>query len=150
LNYFDNDEFFFINVEDGNLDKILRNSKNDQFKNYLIDEFTWNKYNKYYNGTEDLEHAIQVSLENSITRNVILREQLIRHFFMYKMGCLLMTLPDIHNEHLAKKQIRNVPSPGPVPLEKIINIRSKLGLPVSKWERETAETILFGEDPLYL
>jgi len=150
VNEFDNDEFFFINLEDDDLDIALDNTHDINVKEYLIDEFIWNKFNQLYSkASTDLEYAIQICLENSITRNVFLREQFITQFCMFKLRLLLVIIPELHKDHTEKRNPEKVNSSGPVPLEKITKIRSNLGLPISNWQRETLIKKIMEEDPLY-
>jgi len=96
------------------------------FKEYKFDEFVWDKFKIFYpSGFSDLEHAIQVALDNTITRKVYVREQFIAHFFMNKLRYFVLMLPGIHYDHISKIAPQKEQSLGPVPYEKLVRLKIK-------------------------
>jgi len=142
LNTFDNNEYFFINYDEES-HKIIVNEKNPSVVEFLEDELIWTNFLAFYpDGANEIIYASQVCVDNSITRKVYLSEQYIKHFLMDRLRILLSCIPGIHKQHTDKILYENIKSTGPASLTKISMIRSKLGLPPSKWEKEMAEKIL--------
>jgi hypothetical protein len=112
----------------------------------MHDEWMWIKF-KEINEEEyrDIDHAIQLCMDNMVVKKIPCKEQLLEHFFMYKLRHLLLVLPDIHNEHTNKTQFENQKSPGPVPQERIDYLRRMAGLPV----KEETYISIYGFDELY-
>jgi len=113
------------------LDMIQRVEVPDDCKEHKYDEFMWNKFK----GTNEenfneLNHAIQICMDNMVVKQIQCKEQLLEHFFMHKLRILLIVLPDIHKEHTEKKKFDNGKSLGSVPQHRIDYIRRMAGLSV--------------------
>jgi len=102
-------------------------------KEHRYDEYIWNKF-KEVNQEEfkEINHAIQICMDNMVVKKIQSKEQLLEHFFMHKLRSLLYVLPDIHKEHTEKKGGENVKSLGSVPQHRIDYIRRMAGLPVKE------------------
>jgi len=115
-------------------------------KEHAYDEFIWNKFRGMSEEDfKELNHAIQICMDNMVVRKIYCKEQLLEHFFMHKLRHLLEVLPDIHKEHTEKKGYVNVKSLGSVPQDRIDYIRRMAGLPV----KEEVYISIFGFDELY-
>jgi hypothetical protein len=138
LDVFDNDISFFIEIEMDEEAAIL-SEKDPRTREYMEDAWVWKKFNEQYPKSQmELKYALDICLDHSIARHTIAKEHVIQHFLMDRLRILLSSLPDIHTNHNTKMSYEKSKSLGPVPLKKIVEIRTKLGLPVSKWERETS------------
>jgi hypothetical protein len=137
LNIFDNNPLFFMIMDDSDEDII--NESNHILKEQEGDKLVWKKFIQYYpTGAAEINYAIQICLDNSIFRKTSEPAKLIEQFLIDKLRLLLSILPDIHKAHIEKNIPESSGSMGPVPLQQIVKLRSKLGLPVSNWERCTA------------
>lgn len=142
LNIFDNHPLFFVNYDEESNSQI-QSEKNPKVVEYLEDEWAWRNFLTFYpGGANEIIYASQICLDNSITRNVYLSEQYIHHFLIDRLRILLSCIPAIHKQHTDKIPYENIKSPGPAPLSKITKLRSNLGLPPSKWEKDMAEKLL--------
>lgn len=100
-------------------------------KEHVYDEFIWNKFKGMSEeGFKEINHAIQICMDNMVVKKIHCKEQLLEHFFMHKLRFLLLVLPDIHKEHTEKKGFDNGKSLGSVPQYRINEIRKNAGLPV--------------------
>jgi hypothetical protein len=103
-------------------------------KEHAYDEFIWNKFRGMSEENfKELNHAIQICMDNMVVRKIYHKEQLLEHFFMHKLRILLIVLPDIHKEHTEKKEYVNVKSLGSVPQYRINQIRKNAGLLVNDY-----------------
>ena len=112
-------------------DMIQKIEVPNDIKDHAYDEFMWNKFK----GTseenfKELNHAIQICMDNMVVKKIQCKEQLLEHFFMHKLRILLLVLPDIHKEHTEKKEYVNIKSLGSVPQYRINEIRRKAGLAI--------------------
>jgi len=115
-------------------------------KEQRYDEWIWNKFKETnQEDFKELNHAIQICMDNMVVKKIKCKEQLLEHFFMYKLRYLLNVLPDIHKEHTEKIKLENVKSLGSVPQHRIDYIRRMAGLPV----KEEVYVSVFGFDELY-
>lgn len=113
------------------MDMIQKIDLSDDCKEHRYDEFMWNKFKETSEEDfKELNHAMQICMDNMIVKKIQCKEQLVEHFFMHKLRILLTVLPDIHREHTEKKVYENGKSLGSVPLYRINQIRRNAGLPV--------------------
>lgn len=142
LDIFDNHPDFFL-YTDFDTDFNIKNEKNPKVVEFLEDELVWNNFKKLYpEGAREIVYASQVCIDHSITRKVSISGQYIKHFLIDRLRILLSCIPAIHKQHTDKISYENIKSPGPASLTKISSLRSNLGLPPSKWEKEMAEALL--------
>ena len=128
------------------MDMIQRMEVLDVSKEHKYDEFMWNKFKETsQDDFKELNHAIQICMDNMVVKKIQCKEQLLEHFFMHKLRILLIVLPDIHKEHTEKKEYMNVKSLGSVPQYRINEIRRKAGLLVD----EHVCISILGYDELY-
>jgi len=85
-------------------------------------------------------------MDSSITRRTFAHEHVIKNFLMDNLRVFLSQIPTIHKNHTEKSFYQHVQSPGPVPIKKLIEIRTKLGLPVSNLEKEPSFSITIRGD----
>lgn len=113
------------------LDMIQKIEFPDNSKEHTFDEFMWNKFKETNGeGFKELNHAIQLCMDNMVVKKIQSKEQIIQRFFMHKLRILLNVLPDIHKEHTEKTGGYNGKSLGSVPLYRINQIRRNAGLKV--------------------
>jgi len=106
----------------------------------LKDATCWKHFSELYpEGAKEIKYAIDICMDHSITKNTLVKENTIQTFLSYILYIILSSIPKIHKEHTEKNNLQTHPSLGPVPLKQITEIREKLGLPVSNWERTVAE-----------
>jgi len=102
-------------------------------KEYKYDEYIWIKFKEVnQDKLSDLNHAIQICMDNMVVKKIRSKEQLLEHFFMHKFRHLLHVLPDIHREHTEKKGFENTKSLGSVPQHRLNYIRRMAGLHVKE------------------
>lgn len=102
-----------------------------EYKEQKYDERMWNKFKEVnQDNFKDLNHAIDICMDNMVVKKNQSKEQILEHFFMHKLRHLLFVLPDIHKEHTEKRGVYNGKSLGSVPQDKINYIRRMAGLPV--------------------
>jgi len=137
-------ETYEANVE---MMKVLDNTEvPKECEEYRYDEFIWTKFKETnQNEFNELNHAIQICMDSMVVKKIKCKEQLLEHFFMYKLRALLHVLPDIHKEHTEKKEYVNLKSLGSVPQHRIDYIRRMAGLPV----KEEVYISIYGLDELY-
>jgi hypothetical protein len=141
LNIFDNNPLFFMIMDDSDEDII--NESNHILKEKEEDKLVWKKFLQYYpTGSAEINYAMNICLDNSVFRKTSEPARLIEQFLIDKLRLLLSILPDIHTAHIEKNTPEPSRSLGSAPLQKIVDIRSKLGLSVSNWEREKAIDII--------
>jgi len=101
-------------------------------REHNYDEFIWIKFKETHaEEFKELNHAIEICMDNMVVKKVKCKEQLLEHFFMHKLNHLLHFLPDIHKEHTEKKGFDNGRSLGSVPQDKINHVRRMAGLSVN-------------------
>ena len=102
-------------------------------KEQRYDEYIWIKFKEVnQDKLSDLNHAIQICMDNMVVKKIKCKEEILEQFFMHKLRDLLYVLPDIHREHTEKKEYVNVKSLGSVPQHRINQIRRKAGLLVDE------------------
>lgn len=130
LSNFDNDPFFFV-TNDIEFMIRFRTERDPDVREFMNDQLVWNEFQiQYPKSSEELKFAVQVCLDNSITKNVISKIQIIKQFLMHKFRTLLSCLGEIHTGHTKKQGFENAKSLDSVPFHKIAEIRSKAGLPL--------------------
>lgn len=146
LEGFDNHPEFFVNMDPDDYMKFK--SQNDpRMREFMEDNWTWDKFYKNYPmASENLTQCKEICMDSSITRHTFAHEHVIKNFLMDRLRIFLSQIPIIHKNHTEKSSYQNVQSPGPVPIKKIIEIRSKLGLPVSYLEKEPSFSITIRGD----
>ena len=68
------------------------------------------------------------------------QENLVTRFFMNKFKILMVNLPQIHIDHTFKI-FKKEYSPGPIPYEKLVEIRKKAGLSIPKYKDQHFEEL---------
>jgi hypothetical protein len=117
-----------------------------EYREQMYDEWLWNKFNETnQEDFKELNHAIQICMDNMVVKKIKFKEKLLEHFFMHKLRHLLAVLPDIHKEHTEKIKFENVRSLGTVPQDRIDHIRRIAGLPV----KEEVSISMYKDDDLY-
>ena len=102
-------------------------------KEHNYDAFIWIKFKETQpDDFRELNHAIQICMDNMVVKKIRSKEQLLEHFFMHKFRHLLHVLPDIHREHTEKKGFENTKSLGSVPQHRLNYIRRMAGLHVKE------------------
>jgi len=140
LTVFDDELELFSLVDKDN--EIIKAEKDPLIQEFMEDKIIWDNFGILYpNEFNDLNYAIDVCLDNSISRKTPFNEQVILQFLMDRLRTLASCILSVHTYHTLKVGCEPSHSPGPVPLSKISKIRADLGLPVSNWERDTAITI---------
>lgn len=140
LTVFDDDVELFTLVDQDNA--VIQAEKDPNIREFMEDKIIWDNFGLLYpNEFKDLNYAIEVCLDNSISRQTPFKEQVILQFLMDRLRTLASCILSVHTCHTLKLGYENSKSPGPVPLSKISKIRTDLGLPVSNWERDTAINI---------
>lgn len=104
------------------------------------DEWTWVKFEE--ENPDGFAKLIEELNETSSSMKLKKRvsEFLVTRFFMNKLRILMMILPQIHNEHCMKRNIIDK-SPGPVPYNKLVEIRLKAGLSPPPYRDLTLEEL---------
>ena len=98
------------------------------------DEIVWNRFHCMFpEFAYELQHALDLCIDHSISRKTIIKEELIKHFLMDRLRQILVLIPSVHREHTQKTCIDRSASPGPVDIWKIISIRRSAGLPVDTY-----------------
>lgn len=137
LTAFDDDVELFTLIDQDN--ETIKAEKDPLIQEFMEDKIIWDNFGVLYpNEFNDLNYAIEVCLDNSISRKTPFKEQIILQFLMDRLRTLASCILSVHTCHTLKIGCENSKSPGPVPLSQIYTIRSNLGLPVSNWERDTA------------
>jgi hypothetical protein len=137
-------ETYDVNVQMMDLIEPLDIPKESKEQRY--DEWIWNKFKETnQEDFNELNHAIQICMDNMVVKKIKCKEQLLEHFFMHKLRFLLHVLPDIHKEHTEKKGFDNGRSLGSVPQHRIDYIRRMAGLPV----KEEVSITMYSLDELY-
>ena len=97
------------------------------------DIWTWTQF-KMENpeGNIKLETEVKKIIE-SMKEKKCSTENLVTRFFMNKFKILMVNLPQIHLDHTFKICPKEN-SPGPVPYEKLVEIRKKAGLPIPEYK----------------
>jgi len=133
IDNFDNNPLFFINsVEEyeDDYDLILYGEKL-VFDEDSKDNIAWKKFLKYYpKGADEIKYAIQIAVDNFICRNNPCAESIITDFFTKILRNLLCVIPSMHKNHVEKRNIEKSRSLGPVPFNKLADLRKKAGLPI--------------------
>ena len=110
---------------------LFNNCEDVGLLNYEFDEFIWNKFHMIYpQRIEELKYIHNVCIDYNIAHRTVAKEQLIHEFIMYILRMMLISIPDIHKDHIKKMHHINQPSLGPVPFWKINIVRAKAGLPI--------------------
>lgn len=134
LDGFDNDPGFFINMDPDDYVRF-QSQKDSRIREFMEDRWTWEKFYKHYPvASENLTHCKEICMDSSITRRTFAHEHVIKNFLMDHLRVFLSQIPTIHKNHTEKSFYQHVQSPGPVLIKKLIEIRTKLGLPVSNLE----------------
>jgi hypothetical protein len=137
LNTFDNDPLFFIIMDES--DECITAEMDYILKEQCEDKWVWTKFSQLYPcGAVEVKYAIQICLDNYIFRKTSEPTKSVEAFLIDRLRLFLSMIPDIHMSHTVKCKLEPYHSLGPVSLDEIANIRSKLGLPVSNWERVAA------------
>ena len=115
------------------LDMLESNTIPAESKEHHYDEWLWIQFKEILSSEfSDINHAIQLCMDNMIVKKIHCKEQFIEHFFMHKLRHLLTFLPGIHKEHTEKRGFPNGKSLGSVPQDKLDQIRIRAGLHVSE------------------
>jgi hypothetical protein len=118
-----------------------------RIREFMEDSWTWEKFYKDYPGpAENLTQSRDICLDSSITRNTHANEYIIKNFLMDRLRIFLSQIPVIHKNHTEKLNYELAKSLGPVPIKKIIEIRSKVGLPISNLQEESSFSITIRSD----
>lgn len=114
------------------LDMIQKIDLPDDCKEQRYDEYMWTKFKELNpDNFREINHAIQICMDNVVVKKIHCKEQLLEYFFMHKLRILLIVLPDIHKEHTEKRGFDNGHSLGSVPQERLNHVRQMAGLPGS-------------------
>jgi len=134
LDNFDNNPLFFVMLDDS--DDCIEFEADPVIRELMEDEWVWKRFYRYYPyGASELTHAVQVAIDNSIAKSVSKAEQVVTNFFMDRWRILISVIPLMHKNHTDKLSAERGGSLGPVPDEKIREIRKKAGLTNSVVER---------------
>jgi len=93
------------------------------------DEWTWETF-KMENRDG---HAKIIQMVKYLKEKKCVSEFLATRFFMNKLRILMMLLPQIHMEHTLKFYPKKC-SVGPVPYDKLVEIRKKAGLSIPEYK----------------
>ena len=94
------------------------------------DEWAWMRFEQENrDGHYKIEREVQKTIESMKLKKKPVTEDLVTRFFMNKFRIIIMLLPQIHTDHTFKICPKDY-SPGPVPYEKLVEIRKKAGLSI--------------------
>lgn len=103
-----------------------------KYMTYEYDKYIWEKFRDIFTSEYgELQHAIQVCMDNSVVRKVTNKEAYLEHYFMYKLHILIKNLPDIHKDHSEKRCYEVSKSLGPVPQWKIDMLRNNANIKIN-------------------
>jgi hypothetical protein len=94
------------------------------------DEWTWVKFKEENpDGYSKIQEEVEKTIKSMKLKKKHMTEELVTRFFMNKLKILMVNLPQIHLDHSLKFFIKEL-SPGPIPYEKLVEIRKKAGLSI--------------------
>lgn len=97
------------------------------------DIWTWTRFKmESPDGYSKLETEVEKIVE-SMKEKKCSTENLVTRFFMNKFKILMVNLPQIHMDHTFKIFKKDY-SPGPIPYNKLVEIRKKAGLPIPEYK----------------
>lgn len=98
------------------------------------DEWTWTRFEEENpDGHSKIQREVELTIESMKLKKKCVTENLVMRFFMNKLKILMVNLPQIHLDHSLKLFIKEC-SPGPIPHEKLVEIRKKAGLPIPEYK----------------
>lgn len=80
---------------------------------------------------EELKRAIDVCVDTSVARKTKEPVLVLEKFIFRKYHSIVKHLEQIHDEHTKRSALKALPSLGPVPSWKLVEIRSKAHLPIN-------------------
>ena len=102
------------------------------------DEWTWVKFEmENPDGHSRIQGEVKNTFE-SMKKKKYITEHLVMRFFMNKFKILMYNLPQIHLDHSLKLFVKEY-SPGPIPHEKLVEIRKKAGLSIPEYKENLEE-----------
>ena len=146
LDGFDNHPAFFMNMDEDDFIRF-QSQKDPRIREFMEDTWVWNKFYKNYPAaSENITHCKEICIDSSITRGTFANDYVIKNFLMDRLRIFLSQIPTIHKNHTEKSSYQTIQSLGPVPIDKLIEIRKKHGLPVSNLENESSCSITIRGD----
>lgn len=120
-NFTASDVFLFVTV----------NEKDHRLKRFIEEDIIWSRFKKVYTARfHEIQHAIEICMDNGITRKTTAHEQVVTHFLMNRLRILLTNLTKIHIEHTMKPKYVNPGSKCNISYQQLAQIRMKANLPV--------------------
>jgi hypothetical protein len=118
-----------LNVTPDSLTKY-HTSLNSHCAPYLEDERIWNAFHtEFPTEASELEHAITLCMESSVTVRTSVPEQLIKHFFMHKLRTILRIIPSTHHDHTVKLPPVKAACSRSLEAWELNRVRDRAGLP---------------------
>jgi hypothetical protein len=124
----DKDIFDINDYEYPNLQMAIKNN-DQQLLEHIISVILWIRFELLYPSIySELQYIVTICLDASIARKTKHPEELIKEFLIYKVHSLLSVISDIHTAHIKKEHLETPGSSGPVPQEKLNELRRAAGL----------------------
>jgi len=110
---------------------VTVHEKDHRLKRFMEEDIIWSRFKKVYSTRySEIKHAIEICMDNAITRKTMAYEQVVTHFLMNRLRILLTNLTKIHIEHTMKPKYVNPGSKCNISYQHLAQIRMKAGLPV--------------------
>jgi hypothetical protein len=110
---------------------VTVHEKDHRLKRFMEEDIIWSRFKKVYTARfDEIKHAIEICMDNAITRKTVAYEQVVTHFLMNRLRILLTNLTKIHIEHTMKPKYVNPGSKCNISYQHLAQIRMKAGLPV--------------------
>jgi hypothetical protein len=110
---------------------VTVHEKDHHLKRFKEEEIIWSRFNRvYHTRFHEIQHAIEICMDNGVGRKTTAYEQVVTHFLMNRLRILLTNLTKIHIEHTMKPKYVNPGSKCNISYQQLAQIRMKAGLPV--------------------
>lgn len=107
------------------------------------DEWAWIRFEQENPvGHANIEREVERTLESMKLKKKQVTDILVTRFFMNKLKILLASVPQIHLDHTFKV-FKKEYSPGPIPYEKLVEIRKKAGLPIPEYKEQHLDELYY-------